>query len=144
MVQHEQKDEIQLQHEIKYSELAATFQGPFQPHLFPYSRRGRATKSVTCPARLSNVLVGTYFYSSYGTSNIHSDTKSSDPPPPTCMSQRTGDRNFWWMKSISSTAASLDYEIRLNSWFEVSLYTEIFDKETLLSTLEMSFKDHGL
>ena len=57
---------------------------------FPYSRQGRVVKSVTCPARLSNVLVGTYFHSSYGSSNIHSRTKSSAPPP--CIPLRTGDR----------------------------------------------------
>ena len=33
MVQHKQKDKVQLQHEAKYSGVAATFQGPFQPHL---------------------------------------------------------------------------------------------------------------
>ena len=33
MVQHEEKDKIQLQHEAKHSGLVTTFQGPFQPQL---------------------------------------------------------------------------------------------------------------
>ena len=43
MVQHEQKDEIQLQHEPKYSGLAATFsEGPCQPHLAELSCSNQA------------------------------------------------------------------------------------------------------
>ena len=42
MAQHEQKSEIQLQQEPEYSELAATFQDPFQPHLAELSCSGQA------------------------------------------------------------------------------------------------------
>ena len=47
MVQHEQKDEIQLQQEPKYSGLTATFQGPFQPHLAELSCSNQAYILVT-------------------------------------------------------------------------------------------------
>ena len=42
MVQQEQRDDIQLQHQPKYSGLAATFQSPFQPHLAELSRSNQA------------------------------------------------------------------------------------------------------
>ena len=39
---HERKDKIQLRHEPKCSGLAATFQGPFQPHLAEVSCSNQA------------------------------------------------------------------------------------------------------